>query len=108
MNGNKGRASKTIPDKMNVLLLGAFGVGRVALLILGKTSIACKYLKGTFNEKEYIPTVEEKYTKTVTIATGEKLDISRLGPDQQFLTRQVLTSTVQRWTTGYHSAMLTS
>jgi len=44
----------------------------------GKTSLACKYLKGTFNEKEYIPTVEEKYLKTVTLETGEKLDISTL------------------------------
>lgn len=43
---------------------------------LGKTSIACKYLKDTFTE-EYTPSVEEKYTKTVTLPSGEKLEISK-------------------------------
>ena len=58
---NKGKG-KTVPEKVNVLLLGAYAVG--------KTSIAVKRLSGVFRS-EYTPTVEEKYEVKQVLETGE-------------------------------------
>lgn len=57
-----------IPQRLNLLLLGSFGVG--------KSSITSKFLFNVFNE-EYIPTVEDKYDKPFII-DGEKIEMSSL------------------------------
>lgn len=69
MQGAGKAKGKTIPDKVNVLLLGAYAVG--------KTSIAVKRLSGVFRS-EYTPTVEEKYEIKQALESGEEIQVTIL------------------------------
>ena len=95
--GSKSQNS-LISKRLNLLLLGSFGVGKIPKAInrpknsrkpknlqiqkidkltpLGKSSITCKFLFNVFNEENYIPTVEDKYDKPY-IVDGEKIELSK-------------------------------
>jgi small GTP-binding protein len=65
----KSNTKSLIPYRLNILLLGNYGVG--------KSSIIIKFKDSVFS-KEYIPTVEDKYKVVYTTKNDEKIDLTIL------------------------------